>query len=354
MSRASQARRIAVAAAYGGGGLSLLAAGALGLIRTEAVLARRAIGEPAGEPPPADGLHGHQYGGEPLHLALLGDSTATGLGVDHSHQTPGVMLAAGLAECADRPVHVTCVAQVGAQSSHLDQQVGRVLAETAPDLAVIMIGANDVTHRVRLSTAVRHLDQAVRRLREAGAEVVVATCPDLGTIEPVAQPLRYLARRWSRQLAAAQTIVVVEAGGRTVSIGDILGPEFAASPGEMFGPDRFHPSVAGYASAAAALLPSMCAAIGVWFGGEAEESPDLLRGEGVRPIALAAAEAADLPGTEVAAARVGGRDRGPRGRWVLLRHRRRQAGKDVAAVAEEDAAEREAADSTDAPTEPAT
>ena len=31
---------------------------------------------------------------------------------------------------------------------------------------------------------------AVRRLREAGAEVVVGTCPDLGAVQPVPQPLR--------------------------------------------------------------------------------------------------------------------------------------------------------------------
>jgi hypothetical protein len=201
---------------------------------------------------------------------------------------------------------------------------------------VIMIGANDVTHRVKPPTAVRHLDHAVRRLREIGAEVVVGTCPDLGTVEPVAQPLRWIARRSSRQLAAAQTIVVVEAGGRTVSLGDILGPEFASSPKEMFGPDRFHPSPAGYASAAAALLPSVCAALDVWFGEEAEPVPDLTRGEGVRPVALAAVEAADEPGTEVAGAQVGGRDRGPRGRWALLRHRPGRDRQVVQSAAEED------------------
>jgi hypothetical protein len=38
-------------------------------------------------------------------------------------------------------------------------------------------------------------------------------------------------------------------------------------------------------------------------------------------VSLAAVEAADAPGTEVAGAQVGGRDRGPRGRWALLRHR---------------------------------
>lgn len=336
MTRARVARRIAMAAAYGGGGIGLLSAGAFGLLRAEAALARRTIGEPAGTPPEADGVYGAHHTGEPITLALLGDSSASGLGVEHPHQTPGAMLAAGLAECADRPVRLVCSAAVGAQSSDLQRQVDAV-EDDHPDVAVIMIGANDVTHRVKPATAVRHLDHVVRRLRDLGAEVVVGTCPDLGTVEPVAQPLRWIARRASRELAAAQTIVVVEAGGRTVSLGDILGPEFAASPREMFGPDRFHPSVAGYASAAAALLPSVCAAMGVWLGGEPEEQPDLSRGEGVRPIAVAAVEAAAEPGTEVAGAQVGGRDRGPRGRWALLRHRRGASSGEVAAAAEEDA-----------------
>jgi lysophospholipase L1-like esterase len=332
MTKARVARRIAMAAAYGGGGLGLLSAGAFGVVRAEAALARRTIGEPTGSPPDADMLYGSNHPGEALRLALLGDSSAGGLGVDHPHQTPGAMLAAGLAECADRPVRLVCVAEVGARSSDLPGQVDAV-EDLRPDVAVVMIGANDVTHRVRPPTAVRHLDHVVRRLRDLEAEVVVGTCPDLGTVEPVPQPLRWIARRASRQLAAAQTIVVVEAGGRSVSLGDILGPEFAASPKEMFGPDRFHPSVAGYASAAAALLPSVCAALDVWFGGVPEELPDLDRGEGVRPIALAAVEAADEPGTEVAGAQVGGRDRGPRGRWALLRHRRTQPAPDVEASA---------------------
>lgn len=336
MSRARVARRIAMAAAYGGGGLGLLSAGAFGLVRAEAAIARRAIGEPTGTPPYANGLYGTHHTGVPLTLALLGDSSATGLGVGHPNQTPGAMLAAGLADRADRPVRLVCTAAIGAQSSDLSDQVD-IVETAAPDVAVIMIGANDVTHRVKPPTAVRHLDHVVRRLRDGGAEVVVGTCPDLGTVEPVPQPLRYIARRSSRQLAAAQTIVVVEAGGRTVSLGDVLGPEFAASPKEMFGPDRFHPSAAGYASAAAALLPSVCAVLNVWIDGDVEHSPDLARGEGVLPIAVAAVEAADAPGTEVAGAQVGGRDRGPRGRWVLLRRRPSPSSDEVRATAVEEA-----------------
>ena len=310
-----------MAAAYGGGGLGLLSAGALGLVRVEAWFARRTIGETTGTPPRSDGVYGEHHDGPLLTVAMLGDSSAGGLGVASPHQTPGGMLAAGLAECADRPVRLICPAVVGAQSSDLGRQVALV-APHRPQLSLVMIGANDVTHRVRPGTAVRHLEDAVRALRELGSEVVVGTCPDLGTVEPVAQPLRWIARRASRELAAAQTIVVVEAGGRTVSLGDILGPEFASSPREMFGPDRFHPSAAGYASAAAALLPSACAALGLWFGEAPEDSrPDARRGEGVRPVAVAAAQAVEQAGTEVAGAELAGREGGPRGRWALLRRR---------------------------------
>src|SRR6188472_3363373 len=146
---------MAMAAAYGGGGLGILSAGAFGLIRAEAALARRAIGEPTGVPPDADGVYGANHTGEPLRMVMLGDSSACGLGVDHPHQTPGAMLAAGLAEFADRPVQLVGV--VGARSSDLSGQV-ELVADSRPDLAVVMIGANDVTHRVKPPVAVRHLD----------------------------------------------------------------------------------------------------------------------------------------------------------------------------------------------------
>lgn len=321
MSRASRARRIATAAAYGGGGLGLLTAAGWGLLIGEAKLARRWVGPPDSTPPVGDGV----WGGGPgpaLTMAMLGDSSAAGLGVLDALETPGVLIAAGLAEVADRPVRLVTAAVVGARSPHLISQVEQVRADE-PDVVVIMIGANDVTSRSRPSEAVEHLGRAVRRLRAYGVEVVVCTCPDLGTVEPIAQPLRYVARVWSRQLAAAQTIAVVEAGGRTVSLGDVLGPEFAARPKELFSADRFHPSAEGYAAAAAVTLPSVCATLGIWpEEADADVERRLFSLDGATPVATAAARAAGRPGTEVTGVRVDGRERGPLGRWAFLRRRR--------------------------------
>jgi hypothetical protein len=186
---------------------------------------------------------------------------------------------------------------------------------------MILIGANDVTHAVRPAASVSDLAEAVRRLTEAGVSVLVGTCPDLGTVKPIPPPLKQVARTWSRRLAAAQTIAVLEGGGRTVSLGSILGPDFAAAPTVFFGPDRFHPSAAGYRSLATVLLPSMLASLGLV--PEDEAAPQPVRGEGVLPITTAALQAVNTPGTELDGTEVAGRARGVRGLWVELRHRRR-------------------------------
>jgi lysophospholipase L1-like esterase len=270
------------------------------------------------DPPSGDGLYGHRRG-KPIVLAVLGDSTAVGLGVERAAETPGVLVAAGLAELAERPVRLVRLAVSGAESCELDPQVERALVEQ-PDVALIMVGANDVTSRTKPAVSVRHLEDAVRRLVAIGCEVVVGTCPDLGTIRPIAQPLRTLARKWSREMAAAQTIAVVEAGGRTVSLGSLLGPAFA-SDRSMFSRDEFHPSALGYAQAAAVLLPSVADAVGVW-PAAADRGLGTIRRDTVRPVARAAARAAHRPGTEVQPAEVRGSDTGPWGPWALLRRRR--------------------------------
>ncbi len=319
MSRAAEARRLASAAAVVGGGASVLSASLYGVLRAEAAMARRLIGTTNRRVPDATGWYGRGRPGPAIKIAVLGDSSAAGYGVTSVEQTPGAWLGSGVAERADRRVHLREYAAVGAQSSQLDRQVSRALLSD-PDVAVILIGANDVTHAVLPATSVRHLSEAVRRLRAAGVAVVTGTCPDLGTISPLPIPLRQVARVWSRRLAAAQTVAVVEAGGRTVSIGSILGPEFAAAPAVLFGPDRFHPSAAGYEALARVLVPSVLAALGQ---GEAEEeTPRPARGEAVLPIGYAAVRASQNPGTEIDGTEVAGATRGVGGRWVTLMRRR--------------------------------
>jgi lysophospholipase L1-like esterase len=278
--RDERVRRIAVAAAKGGGGLlgvgTALAGTAIGIVVVQAALAKRAIGPRTTAPPYADGRY--LPPGEPtargtsLRLAVLGDSGAAGLGADEPENTPGAVIARELAAAAGRPVLLTNTAVVGAQSKDLAAQVDRILA-VRPNVAVIMVGANDLTHHVRPQHSVRLLGDAVERLRVVGCEVVVGTCPDLGTVKPLAVPLRQYARRMSRELAAAQRIATLEHGGRPVMLGEELGELFDSDPELFFSADRFHPSAAGYTACAQALLPEVLAALGIASTGEIPALP---------------------------------------------------------------------------------
>jgi lysophospholipase L1-like esterase len=332
--KARAAKRLAQAAAFGGGGLGLIGATLYGVLTAEAEYAKRVIGPMRYYPTPGSGLYG-RYPGHPITFAMLGDSSAAGYGTDSPDETPGVMLASGLTDLAERPVRLVDVSKTGAKSSDLAQQVDAAL-QAGPHVAVILIGANDVKAQMSPSVSVRLLSAAVRRLRAANCEVVVGTCPDLGVVPTMMPPLRQFARAWSHRLAAAQTIAVVEAGGRTVSLGSLLGPTFKADP-LMWGRDNFHPSAIGYAAASAALLPSVAAAMGV--GAESFVHPESFRGEKILPIADAAVQAARTAGTEVVATEVAGRSRGPRGRWAELRHRRRHPKAEVDRVEPETEAE---------------
>lgn len=276
----ARALRLAILAAGTAGGLS---GAAYGLLSGQSRHARRIIGPPAREPLRGDGVHLPSGEGpvprvdlppdaEPLEMTVLGDSSAAGLGVDVPADLPGVRLARGLAEEIEVPVSLTTRAVVGTTSQGLAEQVDAALVHP-PELVLIFVGANDVTSKLGVTSSAALLGEAVRRLVSADVAVVVGTCPDLGAIRPIPQPLRSLASRWSLALGRAQRTAVETAGGYAVPLADLLSPEFLTRPGEFFSTDRFHPSAAGYEAATTLLLPVMCTALGRWRGGPVPTAP---------------------------------------------------------------------------------
>jgi lysophospholipase L1-like esterase len=242
-------------------GTALLALGARELVRRQAVIARRVIGKPFGEHAhQADKLYRKAYG-DPVDLLLLGDSIAAGLGADKPKRTLGAQLAKRVADRTNRAVRLHTAAIVGSETSMLRAQLAGLPQDYVPDVAVIVVGGNDVTHRVRTSVSCDHLASAVTALRAQGTQVVVGTCPDLSALTSVPQPLRTIVGVASRQLANAQRATVTGLGARAVSLGEVVGPFFVAEPAKMFALDRFHPSSAGYRRTARAMLPSVLAAL---------------------------------------------------------------------------------------------
>ena len=228
----------------------------------QAAVARRRIGKPLGEDAlNAERLWRPKLAGEPVRLLMVGDSLAAGLGATRPKETLGGRLAKALAKRVGRPVRLRSVAVVGSESPDLQTQLDALDAEERVDVAVIVVGGNDVTHRIPVADSARHLTAAIERLRARGAQVVVGTCPDLGALRPVPQPLRTLASRLSHRLAAAQADAAERAGATSVSLRRTVGPMFFDEPEQMFSMDRFHPSAVGYRRTAEALLPAVEAAL---------------------------------------------------------------------------------------------
>jgi lysophospholipase L1-like esterase len=246
--------------------------GARNLLVGQATRARTVIPKAWDIPPRADGVY--SPGGGPverwqrgvsadLHLMIFGDSTATGYGCVSAEEVPGVLIARGLAEQTGKRIRLSTKAIVGATSKGVSGQVDAMfVAGPPPDVAVMMIGANDVTALNGISQSARRLGRTVHKLRSRGAAVVVGTCPDLGVITAIPQPLRSLARARTRQLARAQAAAVRSSGGVPVPLANLLAPQFRATPELMFSADGFHPSATAYALAAAQLLVALCDVLG--------------------------------------------------------------------------------------------
>jgi lysophospholipase L1-like esterase len=245
--------------------VAVLAAAAIGVrfgLARQAAIARRRIGKPLGEDALAvDRVWRRRLPGDPIDLLIVGDSLAAGLGASRRKETLGGRLAKGLAKRTGRPVWLRSLAVVGSESPDLAAQIDRLTPEDRVEVAVIVVGGNDVTHRIPVAESVGHLVAAIQRLQLRGARVVVGTCPDLGALRPVPQPLRTVASRLSRRLAEAQAEGAARAGAASVSLRRTVGPLFLDEPEQMFSLDRFHPSALGYRRTAEALLPAVVVAL---------------------------------------------------------------------------------------------
>jgi lysophospholipase L1-like esterase len=193
----------------------------------------------------------------PLRLVVLGDSIAYGTGARHPDDSLGPRLSAVLTgDEFDVDLHV--LAMPGAASAQLGAQVRRA-EPLRPDLAVVVIGANDLARFVPVEQAAGHLAAAVTALRAAGTDVVVVPAPDMSSVPFVPPAFRAAVRAACAQLQQHQTRAAEGAGATVAHIAVEIGNAFALDPA-LFSADRFHPSSAGYRHIADALAPSVLAA----------------------------------------------------------------------------------------------
>ena len=146
------------------GRATLLGAGALATALAAEVMAARRHRFVASEPPlEISGTIGPE-GGEPLTLVVLGDSSVAGVGADVVEDT----LTYGVAKALSDQYRVSLHA-LGVSGSRLADVVGRQLPQVSglePDMVLVCVGTNDVTHGTTLREAERELRLLVDGLAE--------------------------------------------------------------------------------------------------------------------------------------------------------------------------------------------
>jgi lysophospholipase L1-like esterase len=193
----------------------------------------------------------------PLRLAVLGDSTTTGVGTERVEDTYAA--SAGLALAERGPVEVHVLGRASSRVAHvLDQQLAPAL-ELDPDLVLLVVGANDATHLTPFHEVKERIEAVLERLGDR--PVVLAGVPTLRLVTVLASPLRDLCdlrgqkvNRILRKAAARHpNVTFVPLTVRPTKEDAVLWNGFLAA-------DGFHPSAVGYARWACELTPALLGA----------------------------------------------------------------------------------------------
>ena len=217
------------------------------VLGVEVQLARNGPELPDSTPLDHDGRIGGD--GPALRMVWLGDSTAAGVGASSADAAIPRRVARGL----HRPVDLTVRAVSGDRVADVVRDQVADLDRLRPDVVLVSIGANDVVHLTSNDAFRRSYEQLVDVI-PAGALLVVLGVPDMGAPPRFAQPLRAVVGWRGRHLERVAEEVAEDAEALFVDIAGETGPAMRADTGRTFAVDRYHPSDAGYALWADAVL----------------------------------------------------------------------------------------------------
>lgn len=185
--------------------------------------------------------------GQPLNFVVLGDSTAVGQGSEYDD---------GIARNSARYLAAKGYAvkfyNFGVSGAVVDDILIKqvpMAQKIQPDLILIVVGANDVTHLTKPSIYHSKLLQTIGSLRASQPQIkiIYTGSPDMGSIPRFPQPARYFAGKRTDQLNARLRDFQIENTVVFAPIAEDTGKIFSENPG-LFAQDKFHPNGKGYAA----------------------------------------------------------------------------------------------------------
>jgi lysophospholipase L1-like esterase len=147
---------------------------------------------------PRDGVVGE--GDVKTSALVVGDSSAAGVGVADQAQALALPLAKALAARIGGAVRWQLVAQSGVNTRELIELIRRTKPRPA-DVAVIVVGVNDVTSQTPATAFAAQLAELVRNV--PATEFLFCGVPPMHLFSALPQPLRWYLGRHARLLDAA-------------------------------------------------------------------------------------------------------------------------------------------------------
>jgi lysophospholipase L1-like esterase len=191
----------------------------------------------------------------PVRLAVIGDSTAAGVGARTHQDALAGQLAAAVAAQTGRAVSWRAVARSGVTAATVRELVpGLADAGWQPDLVVVSVGVNDLKNLRSLRAWDRDVGSLLTAIGDVapGAAVIVCGMAPVSRFPALPQPMRAVMAL--RATAMDHTLQRL-AGSRHVPVRtEMIGSGFFAT-------DGFHPSSQGYHAWAAALAGPAAAAV---------------------------------------------------------------------------------------------
>jgi lysophospholipase L1-like esterase len=184
--------------------------------------------------------------GRALTYVVMGDSTAAGEGAPYSQ---GIAVGTATALAADHRVTMT---NLGVSGARIKDVVNDQLAASIrlhPDLVLLSVAANDVTHLTSVGAMESSLRSIVHALKTANPNmaIIVTGSPDMGSPPRIPRLLRGLASRRTEAINRMFRKVAAEEQLTFAPIADATGPLFRKDR-SLFADDRFHPNARGYAT----------------------------------------------------------------------------------------------------------
>ena len=189
-----------------------------------------------------------------LRLAVLGDSSVTGQGLDSAEDTWARVVARHL---SDRfYVDLRSYGAGGARSDDVLEEQLPAAESVRHDIAIVSVGSNDILRMTPAWHFERRLDEIVVRLKRVSSSVILFGVGDLGSIPRFPYPVDRVAAGTGRVADWVHRRVAERNGIAKVDQWALTTEAFNSGP-HMFAPDLFHPSAVGHRAWADALIPTV-------------------------------------------------------------------------------------------------